>query len=225
MAETKFEEIQTKLQAINVSQYVEKKESGKDKNGKPVYLSYLSWSYAWGELIKVYPTASYEIERFGEERLPFLRTGEGYMVFTKVTIEGHTREMWLSVIDSRNNAMKEEPYTYKTKFGENSVDACDMNDINKTIMRCLVKNISMFGLGLNIYQGDDMPNIDDAPIVAKKEKVFCEECGNEIVAHGNYSAEKIIAGSQKTYGKTLCFDCSMKAKGNKSDNAQNNKGE
>ena len=83
----------------------------------------------------------------------------------------------------------------------------------------------MFGLGLNIYQGDDMPNIDDAPIVAKKEKVFCEECGNEIVAHGKYSAEKIIAGSQKTYGKTLCFDCSMKAKGNKSDNAQNNKGE
>ena len=224
MAETKFEEIQAKLQSIDVSKFVEKKESGKDRNGNPTFLSYLSWSYAWGELIKVYPTASYEIERFGEERLPYLKSKEGYMVFTKVTIEGHTREMWLSVMDSRNNAMKEEPYVCKTKYSENTVNACDMTDINKTIMRCLVKNIAMFGLGLNIYQGEDLPNVDDAPVVQKKEKVLCEECGKEILAHGAYSAEKIIAGSKRSYGRTLCFDCSMKAK-NKSENEQNNKGE
>ena len=36
-----------------------------------------------------------------------------------------------------------------------------MFDINKTIMRCLVKNLSLFGLGLYIYQGEDMPNDDD----------------------------------------------------------------
>ena len=32
-----------------------------------------------------------------------------------------------------------------------------MFDINKTIMRCLVKNLSMFGLGLYIYAGEDIP--------------------------------------------------------------------
>ena len=32
-----------------------------------------------------------------------------------------------------------------------------MFDINKTIMRCLTKNISMFGLGLYIYAGEDLP--------------------------------------------------------------------
>ena len=32
-----------------------------------------------------------------------------------------------------------------------------MFDINKTIMRCLVKNIAMFGLGLYIYAGEDLP--------------------------------------------------------------------
>ena len=32
-----------------------------------------------------------------------------------------------------------------------------MFDINKTIMRCLVKNLAMFGLGLYIYAGEDLP--------------------------------------------------------------------
>ena len=33
-----------------------------------------------------------------------------------------------------------------------------MFDINKTIMRCLVKNIAMFGLGLYLYAGEDLPD-------------------------------------------------------------------
>jgi hypothetical protein len=32
-----------------------------------------------------------------------------------------------------------------------------MFDINKTIMRCLTKNLAMFGLGLYIYAGEDLP--------------------------------------------------------------------
>ena len=37
-----------------------------------------------------------------------------------------------------------------------------MFDINKTIMRCLTKNLAMFGLGLYIYAGEDLPeNIDN----------------------------------------------------------------
>lgn len=35
-----------------------------------------------------------------------------------------------------------------------------MTDINKTIMRCLTKNLAMHGLGLYIYAGEDMPQID-----------------------------------------------------------------
>ena len=212
MAETKFEEIQSKLQAIDVSKFVEKKDTGKES------LTYLSWSFAWGELIKIFPYAAYEIERFGEERLPYLKTSEGYMVFTKVSIEGHTREMWLPVMDEHNRSKKDHPYEVQTRSGKITVNVCDMNDVNKAIMRCLVKNIAMFGLGLNVYQGEDLPNVEDAPIVQKKEKILCEECGREITSRGNYSAEKIIAGSQKAYGKILCFDCSMKAKNNKVEN-------
>lgn len=35
-----------------------------------------------------------------------------------------------------------------------------MCDINKAIMRCLVKNLSMFGLGLYIYRGEDLPECE-----------------------------------------------------------------
>ena len=35
-------------------------------------------------------------------------------------------------------------------------------DVNKAIMRCLVKNLAMFGLGLYVYAGEDLPE-DAAP--------------------------------------------------------------
>ena len=78
-----FAEIQAKLLATDVSGKVEKKGG----------LSYLSWAYAWAEVIKVDPTANYEIEMFGN--LPYVKTEEGYMVYTNVTIGGVTRKMWL----------------------------------------------------------------------------------------------------------------------------------
>ena len=199
-----FLETQQKLQAIDVSGLMEKKEAGKDKNGNKSYLDYLSWSYAWGEFLKVCPTASYEIERFGENKEPFLRCGEGYMVFTKVTVHGITREMWLPVMNSTNAALKEQAYKYNTSYGEKSVSACDMTDINKAIMRCLVKNIAMFGLGLNIYQGDDLPNVKEPSIVNPDAETHCEMCGKAITNHGKHSKEFIIERSMEAYGKRLC---------------------
>jgi len=149
------------LNAINVSDKIEKKEN----------LSYLSWSWAWAELQKRYPDATYTIERFGEDKKPYLYDeNTGYMVFTTVTIEGQTREMWLPVMDGANKAMKSKPYQYtvmrwdytqKKKVPmQKTVEAASMFDINKTLMRCLVKNIGMFGLGLYIYAGEDLPEID-----------------------------------------------------------------
>ena len=148
----------TILNGINVNKYVEK------KNG----LSYLTWSYAWSEVKKIKPDAIYNIKKFGEKQLPYVYDEEtGFMVFTDVTIDGITHEMWLPVMDGANKAMKAAPYTYQVKeykggkwtggFTDKSVDAADMFDINKTIMRCLVKNLAMFGLGLYIYAGEDLP--------------------------------------------------------------------
>lgn len=136
------------LNNIDVSEHIEQ------RNG----LSYLSWPWAWGETKKRFENAQYEVEKFNG--LPYVFDPlTGYMVYTKVTINDITHEMWLPVMDAANKAMKAEPYEYTTKFGKKTVEAATMFDINKTIMRCLVKNLAMHGLGLFIYAGSDLPEV------------------------------------------------------------------
>jgi hypothetical protein len=64
-------------------------------------------------------------------------------------------------MDGANKSMLKKPYSYKTKYGDKTVEAATSFDVNKTIMRCLVKNLAMFGLGLYIYAGEDLPDTND----------------------------------------------------------------
>lgn len=140
------------LNAINVNDMVEKKKTEKST------LTYLSWSSAWQVVKQKFPGVEYEILRNPETNLPYWYDPlTGYMVFTKVSIENQTHTMWLPVMDGTNHAMKAEPYQVQTKYKKFTVPAATMCDINKAIMRCLVKNLSMFGLGLYIYRGEDLP--------------------------------------------------------------------
>lgn len=135
-----------KLSAINVNAHVEKKKD----------LTYLSWAWAWSETKKACPDATYKIGATDyDEAL-------GFMCHTEVTIAGETLEMWLPVMDGANKSMKKESYTYQTRYGEKSVEAATTFDINKTIMRCLVKNLAMFGMGIYIYAGEDLPDTETA---------------------------------------------------------------
>ncbi len=140
-----------KLSSINVNKYVEKKAG----------LTYLSWAYAWAETKKHCPDARYEIlETTYDDSI-------GFMCNTQVTIEGETLAMWLPVMDSKNQSMKKHKYSYTTRYGEKEVSAATTFDINKTMMRCLVKNLAMFGLGIYIYAGEDMP-IEEEKVVSSK---------------------------------------------------------
>lgn len=126
-----------KVSSIDVSKMTE------EKNG----LTYLSWAMAWKEFCKVYPNARYEIVK-NENNLPYFKDDEvGYMVYTRVTVDELTHEMWLPVLDFKNKPMMKP----------------NMFDINKTVMRCLTKNLAMFGLGLHVYTGEDLPSEDDTP--------------------------------------------------------------
>ena len=153
-----------KLYEINVNDKTEK------KNG----LTYLSWEWAWAEFKKVHPNATYEVVKF-ENGLPYAYDeNTGYMVYTKVTVDGLTHEMWLPVMDGNNKAMKSKPYTVKTKYKESPVNAATMFDVNKTIMRCLTQNLAMFGLGLYVYSGEDLPEdmrSDDDKIAEIKQLI------------------------------------------------------
>lgn len=158
MAETKVKKsIFEILNAINVNEHVEKKKTGeKNPDGSEKYLTYLSWVWAWGQVKQHFPDASYEVRHWGDK--PYLNDDQlGIMVETSVTISGETITMWLPVMNSSNKSMKSAPYSYKTRYGEKEVEAATMFDVNKAIMRCLAKNIAMFGLGLYIYAGEDLP--------------------------------------------------------------------
>lgn len=152
------------LNVLNVNEKVEK------KNG----LSYLSWTYAWSEIMKRYPDANYDILPYTyDEKL-------GYMCWTQVTIEGITRKMWLPVMDANNKAMKDHPYEYQTRNGRRTVESATMFDINKTIMRCLVKNLAMFGLGLYIYSGEDLPETEETNNAPQKEQTTVKTAKKQV---------------------------------------------
>lgn len=153
---SKFDE----LYAINVNDKTEK------KNG----LTYLSWGWAWAEFSKAFGgDATYKVYK-NEQGLPYVYDpNTGYMCYVEVTAGGITHEMWLPVMDSANNAMKAEPYVKKTKYKETTVEPATMFDINKTIMRCLVKCLGMFGLGLYVYNGEDLPEAEEPTEVDKAE--------------------------------------------------------
>ena len=139
-----------KLSAINVNSKVEK------KNG----LTYLSWAFAWSETKRVCPDATYQIVKDAEGNPYVYDESLGFMCETSVTIGGETLSMWLPVMDGKNQAMKKVPYSYSTRYGDKEVAAATSFDINKTLMRCLVKNLAMFGMGIYIYAGEDLPEVE-----------------------------------------------------------------
>ncbi|MBQ2671913.1 MAG: DUF1071 domain-containing protein [Clostridia bacterium] len=171
---------------INVGEHIEK------KNG----LSYLSWPFAWSEVKKIFPDANYKVKLFGENNLPYVYDeSTGYMVFTSVTINDLTHEMWLPVMDNSNKSMKSVKYTYDTNYRKNvPVEPASMFDINKAIMRCLVKNLSMFGLGLYIYAGEDLPEKDSEKILPSDVKSL-----KKIISEFENS-EKLQSNILKNYG-------------------------
>jgi len=133
----------------------------KGKNG----LKYLSWPFAWAEFKKVNPETTYTVDRYDDK--PYLHDEHlGYLVSTVVTVDGLSMPMQLPVMDNKNQAMKSSPYEYKTRKGSFTVEAATMFDINTAIMRCLVKNLAMHGLGLYIYAGEDIPSVDDSEEIA-----------------------------------------------------------
>jgi hypothetical protein len=188
------------LYYIDVSENVEKKKAGY------IQLSYLSWTWAWAEFAKRFPKATYEIIKFeapdGTKRPYIYDENTGYMVFTNVTIDGLTHEMWLPVMDGANKAMKSKPYTYTTKTAEKTVEAASMFDINKTIMRCLVKNLAMFGLGLYIYSGEDLPEVDEAAIEEEARKA-AEAFEKKVKAHETKIASLETIEAIKKYWNML----------------------
>lgn len=127
------------LNAINVNEHVEKKDTGK------VQLSYLSWAWAWAKVKENYPEASYTIYE-NKDGWNYHTDGKTCWVKTGVTINGMEHIEYLPVMDNRNRSIPAESVT---SF-----------DVNKAIQRSLTKAAARHGLGLYIYAGEDLPEED-----------------------------------------------------------------
>ena len=127
------------LLKINVNDKTEK------KNG----MTYLSWAWAWTEVLKADPAATWKVELWsdgtGVGQTVLMNFGDSAMVWVTTTIFGKAITCQLPVLDYRN-----KPIPHPNAM-----------DINTAIMRCLVKSIAMQGLALYIYAGDDLP-LEDA---------------------------------------------------------------
>jgi hypothetical protein len=174
-----------RLSAINVNEHVEKKKD----------LTYLSWAWAWAVTKRECPDATYKL--LPTEYDDVL----GFMVHTEVTIEGETLPMWLPVMDGANKSMLKTSYTYSTRYGDKQVDAATTFDINKTLMRCLVKNLAMFGLGIYIYAGEDLPEAETtAPTPAPAKAKPSASLINLVVGDENWNGVVKYAKDNKAQG-------------------------
>ena len=129
------------LNDINVNGHTEK------KNG----LTYLSWAWAWTEVKKLFPDATYSIYKNSDGWF-YHTDGKTCWVETGVTVNGIEHIEYLPVMDNRNRSI---PAENVTSF-----------DVNKAIQRSLTKACARHGLGLYVYSGEDLPE-SEAPVPAK----------------------------------------------------------
>ncbi len=138
------------LESINVNDKTEKK-------GK---FTYLSWAFAWGELKKRYPDATYKVYE-NENGWCYHTDGATAWVKVGVTVDGQELIEYYPIMDNRNNAIP--------------LEQINSREVNDSLQRGLVKAIARHGLGLYIYAGEDIPTSEkeegkkEAEAKAKKE--------------------------------------------------------
>lgn len=170
------------LNAINVNDKTE------NKNG----LTYLSWAWAWGEVKKLHPDATYTIHE-NAQGWNYHTDGKTCWVKTGVAVNGIEHIEYLPVMDFRNRSI---PAEQVTSF-----------DVNKAIQRSLTKAVARHGLGLYIYAGEDLPEnaVETVPVqnkpIAKaeqKEPLRVSVVQSDELKQRNAELKKLLTERQKT---------------------------
>ena len=163
------------LLKLNVNEHTEKKGN----------LTYLSWAWAWDLALKADEQATYKVEMFGDKC--YMDINGTAMVFVTVTIFGKPMTCQLPVMDYKNKAITNP----------------DAFAINTAIMRCMTKALSLHGLGLYIYSGEDLPEdpggskirATDGALVDDKQKSMMHDVATSIRDH--YAQNDIIGAVEE----------------------------
>lgn len=121
-----------------------------EKKGR---FNYVSWVQAWTEFKKIYPNANFRVyenelttkvgDRVKKSVVPYFESEAG--AFVKVGVTNGTTEYteYYPVLDYNNKPVKGS--------------SLDVFAINTAIKRGMVKAIAYFGLGLYVFDGEDLP--------------------------------------------------------------------
>ena len=148
------------LLKLDVNKHTEKKGN----------LTYLSWAWAWAEALKADPEAVYDVAIFGDK--PYMDINGTAMVCVTVKMLGMSKTCQLPVMDYRNKAIPKP----------------DAFAVNTAIMRCMTKCLGLFGLGLYIYAGEDLPESSSPTKGAEvndKQMSQMHDVANSIIDHMN----------------------------------------
>lgn len=124
-------------------------------------LNYISWAKAWRLAMEQDPNCNYDIiekiDENGIKSMVWIEPNDSCLVRTSFTFKNKTISVQLSIMDNSHKPVKKENL--------------NSNYISNSIMRCLAKNIALFGIGLNVYEGEDIPEeSEDMSIITKKNK-------------------------------------------------------
>lgn len=124
--------------------------------------NYLSWARAYKLAMQQDPNLKYEVKE-NVNGIPYFSDGAVHFVKTEITMFGETKAMFLPIMDNKHNAVAKP----------------DSRDIGDSIMRCLAKNFAMFGLGLTLYNDEDLEKIKELEKERARERKktleWCEE--------------------------------------------------
>lgn len=170
----------------------------KDKIKEKIGLSYLSWADAWSVLKKNFPDASMkiytrtvkttkttEIDDNGEkittvveseDEIPYFTDGKTAYVKVGVTVNEIEYYELLPVMDNRNNAVP--------------VSTITMTAVNKAIQRAFVKACARHGLGLYVYAGEDLPEIERKIIDFKSIADNCDRYQTVVLTADGFETMK-----------------------------------
>ena len=165
------------LSKVNVNDFTKKKGQ----------LTYLSWSHAWAEVKTRFPDASYTYYVNPETNQPYsFEENVGGFCHTSVTISGETLSMWLPILN----------YSNKSEMNPKAFD------INSCLMRCLTKNLAMFGLGFYIYKSESFPPDEDIDANDDPAPSSVSSTSKPMMSNANYKSILMSAKAKQKEKKT-----------------------
>lgn len=156
-------DIYKNLSAVDVSNHIEKVEQDDGR-----VASYLSWAWAYDYMMRFDAEFKFGFKKFTAEGIPEdfgdeeiakrayleyqkLPDNMGYQIVAWAVVKGYRKEIALPVMGYKSRPI------FENSVDKNGNRVFCSTSLNKNKMRALTKVLALFGLGIGLWQGEDIP--------------------------------------------------------------------